>query len=73
MPKKTTAATPAKQSKPTRTNAVLTHGAVVISLSASHQKRAQQCLKESGKITLGLKELSVTRLGQIVDALVIVN
>ncbi|MDR3632352.1 MAG: hypothetical protein P4L84_00870 [Isosphaeraceae bacterium] len=52
---------------------VVAPGAIVVTLDAAQQQRAQECLAQTGKITIGFKEVAVTKLGEIVDAEVIVN
>lgn len=37
------------------------------------RRKAQKCLAETGKITLGFKEIGTTRLSELTDAIVTVN
>jgi hypothetical protein len=46
---------------------VFTGNAIVITLDATAQKKAKQCLEKSGKITFSLRERSATRLPQVLD------
>jgi len=65
----------AKKSKAGRTkaSAVVAEGALIVTLGAAQKKKAEECLKQTGKITMGFKEISVTKLGEMVDADVIIN
>ena len=35
--------------------------------------QVERCMKDSGKVTVGIKEVGVTKLGQLLEADVIVN
>jgi len=41
---------------------VVTPSAIILTLDAAQQRQMKQCLKNSGKVTLSLKEISVTQL-----------
>lgn len=74
--KKTTAkkgATSSKATKARKRNVKITSTAVVVSLDGTLKRRAQQCLRDTGKITLGFEEVSSTRLNDLADAIVTVN
>ena len=40
---------------------------IEIRLTRSHHAAAQRCLERSGKIVLGIKELSVTKLPKVIQ------
>lgn len=46
---------------------VITHQAIVISLSPAEQRKAMNCLRRTGKITFSMQEKSVTRLPQVLE------
>jgi hypothetical protein len=46
---------------------------LTITLNAAQKRRAQACLRETGKITLGFQEVASTKLGDLVHAEVIVD
>lgn len=52
------------EAKPERSedHIVATPHTLVISLSDENQKRAQECLRNSGSISFSLREVAVTRL-----------
>lgn len=57
-----------------KASVVLAKGALVVSIDhAELQVLVDKCLRETGKVTFGLQEVSVTRLGDLTDASVIVN
>lgn len=60
MAKKT--AKGAKPKKATKAGAGAGRAAVSLQLTASQKKKAQECLERSGKIELGFKTISVTKL-----------
>lgn len=65
---------PARPSRPKKARALLAPGAVILTVNEKDlQSRAEQCLRESGKITLSVKEISVSQIGGLADAEVIVN
>jgi len=51
----------------------VTPTSLVVTLKAAQRRRAQKCLRETGKITLGFREVEVTKLSDLVNAAVIVN
>lgn len=51
----------------------VTPTSLVITLDAAQKRKAQKCLRETGRITLGFQEVEVTKLGDLVNAAVIVN
>lgn len=58
----------------TKAKLVTAPGALVVSLESEEmQKRIAQCMKETGKVTFGMREVSVTKLGEMTDMAVIVN
>lgn len=68
------AKSPVRPSRSKKAKAILAPGAVVLTLDAKDlQTRAQQCLRENGKITLSVREVSVSQIGDVADAEVIVN
>lgn len=71
--KKTAAKAGAAKAAPKRGNVKVTPSSVVFTLNAAQQKQAQKCLAETGRIKLGFKEVSVTKLGDITNGSVIVN
>jgi hypothetical protein len=56
--------TPAKEAGK---SVVVTHGAVLITMSPAMQKQAQKCIKKSGKLLITMNEISVTRLPAVLD------
>jgi hypothetical protein len=68
VPAKKTTKTSAKASAASvKGGIVFTGNAIVITLDAAAQKKAEQCLRKSGKITFAVKERSATRLPQVLD------
>jgi hypothetical protein len=57
----------------TSAKTVVTDSCLVISLNEEQQKRAQECLDKTGKITLNFREVAVTQLPGTVSADVIVD
>lgn len=51
----------------------VTPTSVVFTLKARQRARAEKCLKNTGKITLGFREVEVTKLADLVNSSVIVN
>lgn len=56
-----------------RSKARMEHDKLVIELDESARLAAEACLNETGRITIGIREVSVTKLGEPTDAMVIVN
>lgn len=56
-----------KPTRPTRSRVAVSAGRATITLSAADTARAEECLRETGKISLGLREGRVTRLTDLVD------
>jgi hypothetical protein len=53
---------------------VTTHGAVVVTMDHGEmQKMMDKCIRETGKVKFGIQDVSVTKLGEISEASVIVN
>jgi hypothetical protein len=50
-----------------KNDVIITDSALVISLTPDQQKQAQECLRKSGKISFSFKEISVTKLPQVLD------
>jgi hypothetical protein len=53
-------------SKP-KEQVVVTHHAVLISLTEAHKEQMQRCIERSGEVRFTFKEISVTRLPAILD------
>jgi hypothetical protein len=75
--KKTTAkkgaAKGAAQKSGGRGNVKLTPSSVAFTLNAEQKQQAKRCLAETGQIRLSFKEVSVTKLSGLADAIIIVN
>jgi hypothetical protein len=66
--------TPTSTGRAKKARALVAPGAVVLTLDEkSLQAKVQECLRATGKATLRMSEVSVTALGEVVDASVIVN
>lgn len=59
--------------RPARTQVSVSRGKATLTLSAADTARAEQCLRETGKISLGLREVRVTSLRDLADNEIIVN
>jgi hypothetical protein len=46
---------------------VVTHQAILISLTEAHKQQMQRCLERSGEVKFTFKEISITRLPAILD------
>jgi hypothetical protein len=46
---------------------IITHQAVVISLTEAHKQQMQRCIERSGEVKFTFKEISITRLPTILD------
>lgn len=70
MQKKTTA----KKRTPKKSGALkVTVKGLTLTLNAAQKRKAQACLRETGKITLGFQEVASTKLTDLANASVIVN
>jgi hypothetical protein len=67
MASKTKASAKNVSSKGESGGIIFTENAIVITLNAADKRKAQNCLKKSGKITFSVREHSVTKLPQILD------
>ena len=64
----------AEQKKEGNAKLVTAPGALVLAIDAEHMKqRMDECIRKTGKVTFGIREVSVTKLGEMTDAFVIVN
>lgn len=52
---------------------IVTHHAVVISLTEAQRQQMQRCIERSGEVKLTFKEISVTQLPALLDNGVIVD
>ncbi len=66
-------ATTTKKTTKKRGNVKVTPSAVTFTLNAAQQRAAKKCLAETGRIKLSFNEVSVTKLGGLANAIVIVN
>lgn len=71
--KTTTKKGAAKGASKRRGNVKVTPTSVVFTLNAAQKQQAKKCLAETGRIRLGFKEVSVTKLGGLANAEVTVN
>jgi hypothetical protein len=54
--------------------AVAVPGALVLSIESDKmQKLVDKCIRETGTVTFGVREITVTKLGELTEANVIVN
>jgi len=56
-----------------RGNVKITPSSVAFTLNAEQKQQAKKCLAETGRIRLSFREVSVTKLSGVADAIVIVN
>jgi hypothetical protein len=60
--------------KASKASVVAAHGALVITMDPNEMKSAmEKCVRETGKVKFGIREISVTKLGDMSDAAVTVN
>lgn len=71
--KKSAAKAGAKKAASKRGNVKVNRSSVVFTLNAAQQRQAKKCLAETGRVRLGFKEVSVTKLGDLTNGSVIVN
>jgi hypothetical protein len=62
-----------KAGTPRKSTAKVAADKVTVTLSGADRARAAKCLRETGKITLGVREVSVTKLSDLHNAWIIVN
>jgi hypothetical protein len=63
----------AKSASKKRGNVKVTPSSIVFTLNATQKQQAKKCLAETGRIRIGFNEVSITKLGDITNAEVIVN
>jgi hypothetical protein len=66
--------TAAKKRAPKKSGALkVTATGLTIKLTAAQKRKAQACIRETGKITLGFQEVESTKLTDLANASVTVN
>ena len=57
-----------------RASVVVAPGALVLSIDSDKMKElVDKCVRETGKVSFGIREITVTKLGELTEADVIVN
>jgi hypothetical protein len=54
-------------------NLKVTPTSAVFTLNATQKRQAEQCLKETGRITLSVREIATTKLNELTTAVFAVN
>lgn|GEM_PF-6041797 len=63
-----------KGKKSGRANVVTAPGTLVVTLDSDEMKKmTEKCIRETGKVTFSIREVTVTKLGEMTEAMVIVN
>jgi hypothetical protein len=53
--------------------AIVTHNAILISLTEAHKQQMQHCIERSGEIKLSFREISVTQLPSTLHTSVVID
>ena len=71
--KKAPAKASSKAAAPAKSTAKVTDDKITVTLSGADRAKALKCIRETGKVSLSAREVSVTKLSDLHNALIIVN
>jgi hypothetical protein len=64
---------PEESRPPEEHEAIVTHNAILISLTEAHKQQMQACIERSGEVKITFREISVTQLPSTLHTSVVID